>query len=73
MVSDTTEPANPELTCLPAVTPDQAADYISKFIDTFDMSKTGTFWAPRGGKDIGNAEVVLGKEAAAQAPLQLPW
>lgn len=73
MVSETMEFPDPGLTCIPAVTPEQAADYISKFIDTFDMSKTGTYWAPRGGKDIMNAEVVLGKEAAAQAPLQLPW
>ena len=73
MVSDTTRSVIVGLTCAPAVLPEQAAEYISKFIDTFDMSKTGTYWAPRGGKDIGNAEVVLGKEVAAKAPLQLPW
>lgn len=31
-----------------AVTPDQAAKSLVQFIDTFDLSKTGEFWAPRG-------------------------
>lgn len=31
-----------------AVTPDQAAESLAKFIDGFDMSKTGEYWAPRG-------------------------
>ena len=53
------------------MTPDQAADYISKFIDTFDMSKTGTYWAPRGGCDITNAKVVLGENLPV--PLKMPW
>lgn len=31
-----------------AVTPDEAAQSLSSFIETFDMSKTGQYWAPRG-------------------------
>ncbi|KAG8531060.1 uncharacterized protein KY384_004417 [Bacidia gigantensis] len=54
-----------------AVTPDEAADSLVKFIDTFDMSKTGQYWAPRGPSDIGTAEPVLGKDLPT--PLQLPW
>lgn len=59
-----------------AVTPDQAADSLIKWIENdFDISKTGTYWAPRGPRDIGTAEPVLGKEISKQEgkPLQLPW
>lgn len=31
-----------------AVTPDEAAQSLASFIETFDMSKTGEYWAPRG-------------------------
>lgn len=31
-----------------AVTPDEAAQSLASFVDTFDISKTGEFWAPRG-------------------------
>ncbi|KAL8856339.1 MAG: hypothetical protein Q9178_007030 [Gyalolechia marmorata] len=31
-----------------AVTPDEAAKSLIKFIDGFDMEKTGEYWAPRG-------------------------
>ncbi|KAL8772457.1 MAG: hypothetical protein Q9209_002408 [Squamulea sp. 1 TL-2023] len=31
-----------------AVTPDEAAKSLVKFIDDFDISKTGEYWAPRG-------------------------
>ncbi|KAE9969947.1 hypothetical protein BLS_001443 [Venturia inaequalis] len=31
-----------------AVTPDEAAESLIEWIDTFDISKTGTYWAPRG-------------------------
>lgn len=70
-----------------AVTPDEAARSLVSFIDTFDISKTGEYWAPRGpgyvfllfmkidadrcSRDIGTAEDVLGKELPT--PLQLPW
>jgi len=54
-----------------AVTPDEAAQSLASFIETFDMSKTGEYWAPRGPGDIGTAESVLGKDLPT--PLQLPW
>ena len=31
-----------------AVTPDEAAKSLIKFIETFDIEKTGEYWAPRG-------------------------
>ncbi|CAI7608024.1 unnamed protein product [Penicillium pancosmium] len=54
-----------------AVTPDEAAHSLASFIDGFDISKTGEFWAPRGPADIGTAEDVLGKDLST--PLHLPW
>ncbi|KAK9321594.1 hypothetical protein V1517DRAFT_170688 [Lipomyces orientalis] len=54
-----------------AVTPEQAAESLASFIEDFDLSKTGQYWAPRGPRDIGTAEVVLGKDLPT--PLQLPW
>ncbi|KAK5656218.1 hypothetical protein OQA88_4979 [Cercophora sp. LCS_1] len=54
-----------------AVTPDEAARSLIDFAAQLDMSKSGEFWAPRGGKDIGTAEDVLGKNLPT--PLQLPW
>ncbi|KAL8736466.1 MAG: hypothetical protein Q9166_000258 [cf. Caloplaca sp. 2 TL-2023] len=54
-----------------AVTPDEAAKSLVKFIDAFDISKTGEYWAPRGPRDIGTAEAVLGEDL--DTPLKLPW
>ncbi|BCS22109.1 oxidoreductase, short chain dehydrogenase/reductase family superfamily [Aspergillus puulaauensis] len=54
-----------------AVTPDEAAKSLAAFVDDFDISKTGQYWAPRGPGDIGTAEPVLG--ANLPTPLQLPW
>lgn len=54
-----------------AVTPDQAAEYLTKFIETHGIEYTGQYWAPRGPKDVGTAEIVLGKNL--DTPLQLPW
>ena len=54
-----------------AVTPEVAAKSLIEFTDSFDISKTGTYWAPRGPADIGTAEDVLGK--ILSTPLQLPW
>ncbi|OKL64116.1 hypothetical protein UA08_00144 [Talaromyces atroroseus] len=55
-----------------AVTPDDAAKSLVDFIEKdFDITKTGTYWAPRGPRDIGTAEPVLGK--GLPTPLQLPW
>ncbi|KAI9369722.1 hypothetical protein BJX61DRAFT_518438 [Aspergillus egyptiacus] len=54
-----------------AVTPNEAAQSLAAFIDEFDISKTGQYWAPRGPRDIGTAEPVLGSDLPT--PLQLPW
>ncbi|KAH7265328.1 uncharacterized protein BKA55DRAFT_558639 [Fusarium redolens] len=54
-----------------AVTPDKAAASLIEWIDNLDISKTGEYWAPRGPRDIGTAEVVLGEGLAT--PLHLPW
>ncbi|KAI9895060.1 MAG: hypothetical protein M1814_000285 [Vezdaea aestivalis] len=54
-----------------AVTPDVAASSLIEFINDFGMDKTGQYWAPRGPKDIGTAESVLGSDLPT--PLQLPW
>ena len=31
-----------------AVTPDEAAESLIKWVDTFNISHTGEYWAPRG-------------------------
>ncbi|GAM40494.1 short chain dehydrogenase/reductase [Talaromyces pinophilus] len=55
-----------------AVTPDEAAKSLAEFVEKdFGIEKTGTYWAPRGPRDIGTAEPVLGKNLPT--PLQLPW
>ncbi|KAJ7679734.1 oxidoreductase [Mycena rosella] len=54
-----------------AVTPDEAATSLIPFIDAFTMAMTGQYWAPRGARDIGTAEAVMGKHLPI--PLQLPW
>ncbi|KAL5336102.1 hypothetical protein BJX70DRAFT_409993 [Aspergillus crustosus] len=54
-----------------AVTPDEAAKSLANFIDEFDISKTGEYWAPRGPGDIGTVESVLGSDLPT--PLRLPW
>jgi len=56
-----------------AVTPDVAAESLAKWIETFDITKTGEYWAPRGPRDIGTAEPVLGSKNKLPTPLQLPW
>ncbi|KKY22356.1 putative short chain dehydrogenase reductase family superfamily [Diplodia seriata] len=56
-----------------AVTPDEAAQSLAEWVDTFDISKTGEYWAPRGPGDIGTAEPVLGPKDKLPTPLQLPW
>ncbi|KAJ7247397.1 oxidoreductase [Mycena haematopus] len=54
-----------------AVTPAEAAASLIPFIDQFTMEMTGEFWAPRGSRDIGTAEAVMGSNLPT--PLQLPW
>ncbi|KAF2838614.1 NAD(P)-binding protein [Patellaria atrata CBS 101060] len=56
-----------------AVTPNEAADSLKRWIEKFDISKTGQYWAPRGPADIGTAEHVLGPKEHLPTPLQLPW
>lgn len=55
------------------MTPDVSAKSVIEFVDTFDISKTGQYWAPRGPGDIGTAEHVLGPKDQLSTPLQLPW
>ncbi|KAH8116727.1 NAD-binding protein [Phellopilus nigrolimitatus] len=54
-----------------AVHPSEAATSTLDFVDKFSIKDTGTFWAARGPRDIGEAERVLGK--GLPTPLQLPW
>ncbi|KAG6860399.1 hypothetical protein C0995_011647 [Termitomyces sp. Mi166 len=54
-----------------AVEPAVAARSAIDFISTLTHEQTGTFWAPRGPRDIGEAERVLGKNLPT--PLELPW
>ncbi|KAF8209048.1 oxidoreductase [Mycena galopus ATCC 62051] len=54
-----------------AVTPDEAAASLIPFIETFTIGMSGSYWAPRGSRDIGTAEVTMGKNLPT--PLQLPW
>lgn len=55
-----------------ALTPEQAAEILAKWTDEeFDMSKTGQFWAPRGTRDIGSWNAIMGEHV--QGPVRLPW
>ncbi|KAJ7636416.1 hypothetical protein FB45DRAFT_906595 [Roridomyces roridus] len=54
-----------------AVTPDEAAASLIPFIDAFTLAMSGQYWAPRGARDIGTVEDVLGSNLPT--PLQLPW
>ncbi|ODN92085.1 cytoplasmic protein [Cryptococcus wingfieldii CBS 7118] len=57
-----------------AITPDEAAKPFADFVNQLEPSQSGKHWAPLGGKGIGNAEEVLGKEAADKSgPLEIPW
>ncbi|KAH7128455.1 hypothetical protein B0J11DRAFT_525007 [Dendryphion nanum] len=56
-----------------AVTPEVAAKSLVEWIQGFDISKTGEYWAPRGPADIGTAEPVLGPKNKLSTPLKLPW
>lgn len=57
--------------CELAVTPDVAAASLIDFINDFGIDKTGEYWAPRGPRDIGTAEEVIGKNLPT--PLKLPY
>lgn len=55
-----------------ALTPEQAAEILARWTDKeFDLSKTGQFWAPRGTRDIGSWNAVMGEHV--QGPVKLPW
>ncbi|KAI0385181.1 oxidoreductase [Hypomontagnella monticulosa] len=54
-----------------AVTPEVAAKSLVEWTEKLDISKSGEYWAPRGPRDIGMAETVLGKNL--ETPLKLPW
>jgi NAD(P)-dependent dehydrogenase (short-subunit alcohol dehydrogenase family) len=54
-----------------AVTPDEAAKSLAEWTEGLDMEKTGQYWAPRGPRDIGTADVTMGE--GLPTPLQLPW
>ncbi|KAI9050599.1 hypothetical protein LZ554_005758 [Drepanopeziza brunnea f. sp. 'monogermtubi'] len=54
-----------------AVTPEEAAQTLIEWAGKLDMSKSGQYWAPRGARDIGTAEVTIGKDLPT--PLELPW
>ncbi|KAI1092799.1 oxidoreductase [Rostrohypoxylon terebratum] len=54
-----------------AVTPEVAAKSLVEWTDKLDISKSGEYWAPRGPRDIGMAETVMGKNL--ETPLKLPW
>ncbi|KAF3055140.1 C-factor [Daldinia childiae] len=54
-----------------AVTPEVAAKSLVDWTETLDISKSGEYWAPRGPRDIGMAETVLGNNL--ETPLKLPW
>ncbi|KAF2738309.1 NAD(P)-binding protein [Polyplosphaeria fusca] len=56
-----------------AVKPDEAAKSLKDWIETFDMGKTGQFWAVRGAADIKTAAAVLGPSETLSSPLELPW
>lgn len=55
-----------------ALTPEQAAKILAGWTDKeFDLTKTGQFWAPRGTRDIGSWNAVMGEHI--KGPTQLPW
>ncbi|KAE9370866.1 oxidoreductase-like protein [Stipitochalara longipes BDJ] len=54
-----------------AVTPDEAAKSLIEWTEKLDISKTGQYWAPRGPRDIGTADVTIGTDLPT--PLHLPW
>ncbi|CZR63855.1 probable oxidoreductase, short chain dehydrogenase/reductase family superfamily [Phialocephala subalpina] len=56
-----------------AVTPDEAAKSLIEWTEKLDISKSGQYWAPRGPRDIGTADVTMGDPKTLPTPLQLPW
>ncbi|RVX75759.1 hypothetical protein B0A52_00115 [Exophiala mesophila] len=57
-----------------ALEPGDAARITADWVEhDFGMDKTGTYWAPRGTRDIGNWDVVMGKDKAKEGAVELPW
>lgn len=57
-----------------ALEPEEAAKILADWIEKdFSLDKTGEYWAPRGTRDIGNWEVVVGKDKTSDKPVKLPW
>jgi NAD(P)-dependent dehydrogenase (short-subunit alcohol dehydrogenase family) len=56
-----------------AVTPDVAAGSLIKWTEGLTMEQSGQLWAPRGKRDIGTWNVVMGDEKVGEGPLRLPW
>jgi len=57
-----------------ALSPEDAARILGDWVEKdLSLDKTGTYWAPRGTRDIGNWEAVMGKDTAKEGPVQLPW
>lgn len=56
-----------------AVHPDIAAESLIAFVETITKDMNGQLWAPRGGRDIGQARNVIGDDVAMHTPIQLPW
>ncbi|KAJ7065760.1 hypothetical protein C8F01DRAFT_1351823, partial [Mycena amicta] len=65
-----------------AVTPDEAATSLIPFIDTFTLTMTGQYWAPRGARCVtfavhlsrvtsADCQDTMGKDLPT--PLQRPW
>jgi short-subunit dehydrogenase len=57
-----------------ALLPEEAAEILSKWVDgAFGMELTGQYWAPRGTRDIGTWDAVMGEGKRKEGPVQLPW
>lgn len=57
-----------------ALMPEEAAEILAQWVDgTFGMGLTGQYWAPRGTRDIGTWEAVMGEKGGKEGPVQLPW
>lgn len=46
-----------------AVTPDEAAESLTKWVEELDISKTGEYWAPRGpGACMGRLAILYNRD-----------
>jgi NAD(P)-dependent dehydrogenase (short-subunit alcohol dehydrogenase family) len=57
-----------------ALPPQEAAEILASWVDrTFGMELTGQYWAPRGTRDIGTWDAVMGEKSGKEGPVRLPW